>query len=103
MTPDILVVLPIGRSRAMTKKQLSAQLGITTREFEQQVEALRKSGRAGICSAKVGYWLPETVQELEQNVEARRRRIVSQALTVRGEKACVRRWKGGVQEELWAA
>lgn len=114
---SVLDALGTGRANAMRKIDLARRLGIPTRHVEKEIEQLRKSGKAGICSdSEVGYWLPETLQELEENVDRRRRRAIVQFITVKGEKEFARRWRDELhpkpaepepapqpaQESLWA-
>jgi DNA-binding IclR family transcriptional regulator len=105
----VLEVLREGRASALTKREIARRCGIPMRHVEREIEKLRKSGRAGICSdSEVGYWLPTSVTELAENVDRRRRRALVQLVTVRGEMSVVRRWRGEppkpvepVQEALW--
>lgn len=82
-----------GRHNARTKKHIATSLGVSTREVEHEVERLRKSGEAAICSDSLGYWRPLTSAEYEANVDSRRRRAINQMLTVRGERQALRAWK----------
>jgi biotin operon repressor len=87
----LLDAVPHGREHALTKTQIASRLGVSSRVVEHEIEELRKSGRAAICSdSQVGYWQPRTADEYRDNVAARRRRALSQLQTNRGEKRALR-------------
>jgi hypothetical protein len=54
-------------------------------------------------SGSQGYKLPETLEEYAANVDRRRRRALSQLVTVRGERRYLRRWQSQGQRTLWEA
>lgn len=93
----LLDAIPVGREHALTKAQIAALLGASTRDVEHGIEELRKSSRAGICSdSQVGYWRPRSAAEFADNSERRRRRALSQLVTVRGERRYLRSWPSDV-------
>lgn len=75
---------------------LMYETGREGRAIQQAIEDLRRGGWIAICSGGAGYWLPRTSHDYAINVEGRRRRALHQLLTVRGERALLRRMK---QEE----
>lgn len=90
----LLDAIPLGRQHALKKRELAARLGITTRDFEHEIEELRKGGTAAICSdSLVGYWRPLTVAELADNIERRHKRALSQLATVSGEQRALLAWQ----------
>lgn len=100
--------LPIlrGRANARRKLDLARAIGTSTRDVEHEIERLRKAGAVAICSdSQVGYWLPESPEEYAENLAGRRRRAIGQLVTVRGERAALRRWQGAIaaveQVGLW--
>ena len=84
-------VLAVLTNVPRTKAEIAAGLRITPREVEAAVETLRKRSLGMICSGAPGYWRASTLDEYRANVAARRRRYISQALTVRGELRLIRR------------
>jgi hypothetical protein len=89
---NVLDSIPLGHDRARTKAQIAADLGIPSRDVEAEIERLRKSSEAAICSDGHGYWRPLSAAEYAENVDRRRRRALSQLVTVRGERRYVKRW-----------
>ena len=49
----LLDIIPVGRSRAMTARQLAELLGTTTREVTRSIEAARRLG-VPICASSDG-------------------------------------------------
>ena len=96
---DLIDAIPRGQRSAITKKALAEKLGCSTREVEKEIEELRKSGQAAICSDGSGYWRPYSPIEYEANVERRRHRLVNQARTLHGEKRLLARWRARVVEQ----
>ncbi|HVM30749.1 MAG TPA: hypothetical protein VM305_08305 [Candidatus Limnocylindrales bacterium] len=97
---NVLTAIPLGRSNARTKREIADVLGTVPRDVEAEIERLRKSGEAAICSDGSGYWQPLTAAEYADNVQRRRRRAMSQLVTVRGERRLVRRWEAREAEPL---
>lgn len=96
----LLDAIPVGRQNARTKRELAAAMGMSTRAVEAEIEALRKDGKAPICSdSQVGYWRPQTVDELEQNVDRRRARAINQLTTCRGERRLIRKWRARLVDQ----
>lgn len=99
---NVLEAIPHGRASARRKADLARLTGLPTRSVEAEIERLRKSGLAAICSdSQVGYWRPLTAAEYEGNIARRRHRAIGQMLTVRGERLALRRWQGVRQATLW--
>jgi biotin operon repressor len=99
----ILAALRYGRHNARTTRDLCDALGVSSRELQLAVEALRQEGSAAICSGSDGYWLPESPVEMAANSDRRHRRSLSQLVTVRGERRYLRRWQSQGQRTLWEA
>ncbi len=102
MTPDRLRAA-LSAVHWQTKHELARALGVPVREFEASVEAIRKAGALAVMSGSQGYKLPETLEEYAANVDRRRRRALSQLVTVRGERRYLRRWQSQGQRTLWEA
>lgn len=75
--------------------------GLPRRRVEEAIEAIRKGGLAPVCSGPEGVWIARDVREYEANVDARRRRFITQALTVRAERRLLRRLLAPGQGRLW--
>ena len=99
-TARVTVVLT---ERPQRLADLAERAGLSRRETEAAIEAIRKAGLVAICSGQNGVWLARSVDEYEANIMARRRRIASKSRTVRGERALLRRMRGHVLAEpsLW--
>lgn len=70
---------------------VALRAGLPRRRVEEAIEAIRRDGIALVCSGPEGVWLARSTAEAEANIEARRRRVVSQTLTLRGERRLLRR------------
>lgn len=71
--------------------RVGVRAGLPRRRVEEAIEAIRREGQALVCSGPEGVWLARSTQEAEANVERRRRRAITQLLTLRGERRLLRR------------
>lgn len=74
-----------------TLRSLAIRTGLPRRRVEEAIEAIRKAGLVAVCSGPEGVWLARSVSEAAENIEARRRRAITQLQTVRAERKLVRR------------
>lgn len=74
-----------------TLATVARRAGLPRRRVEEAIEAIRRDGIALVCSGPDGVWLAGSLDEAQANVEARRRRAITQLLTVRGERRLLRR------------
>lgn len=80
--------------QAVTKKVLADALGVSTREIELAVQALRRQGVpiASSCRDPLGYFWARSPIELEGTLNHMRHRLREQRLTIEGlERAYGRR------------
>ncbi len=105
MRPDppekIALVLGALRQEPATIEDLARITHLRRRRVEEALEAIRRGGLVPVCSGPEGVWVARTVTEYEANVDARRRRFVTQALTVRAERRLLRRLMTPGQGRLW--
>lgn len=72
----IYKTLKAGEENAITSKKLRATFHLSERELRQNIEALRRSGLVILSSPK-GYYLAETIDELQRFVKQERSRALS--------------------------
>ena len=74
----LLDFLPVGRENAVTARELASLLDMTGRDISRQVERLRAEG-VPVCascdSARPGYYLSESPEDLERYISSLDRRL----------------------------
>lgn len=70
---DIFDFLSVGEERARTAKELAQLLGWDEREVTRAIHNERAAG-ALICSSSKGYFLPETIHDIQKFVATMRSR-----------------------------
>jgi biotin operon repressor len=79
----VLDALPWGRPNAITYAELAARTGLSRRQCEAAVEALRAGG-ASVCSGSTGLWLTADPEECLEHYQRLRGRYLRQAANARG-------------------
>lgn len=90
-------------TQPVTIRGLAWEIGVDTRHVQAAIQHIRTIGAAPVCSGAEGYWLAGSVSEYEANVSGRRRRALTQLVTVRGERALLRRLAAPPASERQAA
>lgn len=84
-----------------TLDEIAGQLGVPRREVEQLIEGWRLAGKPIVAGPKGVRWT-ENPDELEQYVEARRRRMASIYLGSRALRRTLRRMRERTDLVLWS-
>ncbi len=88
---------------ALTKAGLALLTGLSGRLVEATVEVIRRDSLALVASGPDGYWLPQTLDEAEANVERRHARAIHQLETLQGERTLIRRARDAEALATWRA
>ncbi len=88
---NVSAVLAALDAQPATLRSVALRAGLPRRRVEEAIEAIRRDGIALVCSGPEGVWLARSVSEAAENIEARRRRAITQLQTVRGERRLLRR------------
>lgn len=87
-----MTVLPFLTTRAQTKRELAARMGVPTRTVEEMVQLERLSG-APILSDADGYRVAQDPDELEAQARRLRIRAAHQFVTARAVRTTAKRMK----------
>lgn len=71
---------------SQTQAEISAELGVSIREVQDAIQALRTKHGVPICSGDGGIWLPTTREEAEEMIARLHSRSVTQLTTISGMK-----------------
>lgn len=73
---NISEYIPIGRSNAVTRKQLSYVTGLGDRQVREAIEYARSEGAVILSSSHhPGYWMADEIDDIKQYVQEMRSRI----------------------------
>lgn len=94
--------IPEGQKNAQSMTYIAKIMGVDRREVRKAVENARASGSL-ICSGNKGYWMPETLDEAKEYVNAQLsrirtgRKVIQPFLeAIREEERNGRRWRNGL-------
>ncbi len=87
---NIIDFIPVGKSNAVHRTELTNRTGLASREVDRVIFEARKNG-AVICSATQGYYIPETAEEALQYYAAQQSRIRSGNIALRPVREYIKR------------
>ncbi len=97
---EILSLIPTGQRNARHVNEIAALLGMRNRELRKHIEYLRRGGYV-IIGCDKGYYLPETLEELEGYVKQEHARAMSILFTLKSAKNLRSLWlRESVAESL---
>ncbi len=82
---EILSLIPTGQRNARHVNEIAALLGMRNRELRKHIEHLRREGHVIIGCGK-GYYIPDTLDELEGYVKQEHARAMSILYTLKSAK-----------------
>lgn len=74
MRNRVALLLPTGKDKAVSRMDLCYRIGVTDRKMRELIHDLRVGGMF-ICSTKVGYYIPDSIEDVKHQYQRESKRI----------------------------